>query len=125
LFLLALILCPGVSSAQQEETPRDTEAAVARASAEQPTPADQPSAEEPAAASAESDVAAPAVEGPLYVVTPEGDSAEEVREIYREGDLAFLHFFWWWIVLIAGLAGAGALAYWIWGKRRPKRMSRL
>lgn len=120
--LLALVVLPGVSSAQQDETPRDASDAQLD---DRPTTPEQPpagDAEEPA--TAEIPTAAP-VPGPLYVVTHEGDSAEEVREIYREGDLAFLNFFWWWVVLIAGLAGVGGVAYWIWGRRRPKRASRL
>lgn len=66
------------------------------------------------------------VEGPLYVVstdTAEPPSDQEIREIYREGDQTFLNVFWWWFVLIAGLAGLGAGAWWIWGNRGPRRLS--
>jgi len=114
--VLALSLIPGVSNARQDETPRDTEAAAADVAGEPPTAGEATPAQGETAAG---------VEGPLYVVTREEDTAEEVREIYREGDLAFLNFFWWWIVLIAGLTAIGAGAYWIWGRRKPRRASRL
>lgn len=74
-----------------------------------------------------------AIQGPLYHVTtgddPPGEVASEdpgeIRAIYAEGDEVFLEAFWWWVVGIAGLAGTGALSWWIWGNRQPRRASRL
>ena len=74
-----------------------------------------------------------AIQGPLFHVTtgddPTGEVApedpEDIRAIYAEGDEVFLQAFWWWVVGVAGLAGIGALAWWIWGNRQPRRASRL
>ena len=63
------------------------------------------------------------MEGPLYTVAPEADPVEqaaEVREIYRESDQTFLNVLWWWVVLIAVLAGAGYGAFMLWGRRQPR-----
>ena len=65
------------------------------------------------------------VEGPLFVVASDLDDSQDVTEIYQEGEKRFLSFFWFWLVLLAGLAGLGGLAWWIWGKRQPRRMGKL
>jgi hypothetical protein len=66
-----------------------------------------------------------AVEGPLYVVAADLEDPQDVNEIYRDGEETFLGFFWFWFVAIAALAGVGGLAWWIWGKRNPRRMGKL
>ena len=98
---------PQVSSAQGDETPAETPA-VSPAAPEEPATEEQPS---------------PAPE--LYVVSSgdEPDSLAEVQEIYREGDKPFVAFFWFWLVLIGGLAGVGGLAWFLWGRRGPPRIS--
>ncbi len=105
--LFVLVAVPQVSSAQGDETPAETPA-VSPAAPEEPATEEQPS---------------PAPE--LYVVSSgdEPDSLAEVQEIYREGDKPFVAFFWFWLVLIGGLAGVGGLAWFLWGRRGPPRIS--
>lgn len=73
------------------------------------------------------DAAPPQVEGPLFVVAPEGTphggghgDAREVREIYRASDQTFVNVLWWWVLLVAVIAGLGYGAWMIWGRRTPR-----
>lgn len=81
-----------------------------------------PTAEEGSEAPA---IEAPAVDGPLFVMASDVEEIEQVHEIYQESEKTFLGFFWFWFVLIAALAGLGGLAWWIWGKREPRRAGKL
>ncbi len=86
-------------------------------------PDPDPGAASPAGAPSGSENAPPGVEGPLFTVAPEGeplDDAQQVREIYRESDQTFVNVLWWWVVLIAVLAGAGYGAWMLWGRRQPR-----
>lgn len=120
---LLLALPAAQAGAQQQDAPEGAQGEV-------------PASPEPPAAADPTPPAVPeGVEGPLFVVTT-GDEAEatadatpserdEALEIYAEGEDTFLTVFWWWVVGIAALAGLGALIWWIWGRRQPRRASRL
>lgn len=96
-----------------------TEAAEA-VSPEIETVENVPPAGETPAEAVEAVEAATPVEGPLFVVATDLEAPQDVNEIYADGEETFLGFFWFWFVVIAAIAGAGGLAWWIWGKRNPR-----
>jgi membrane protein required for beta-lactamase induction len=100
------LVVPGASIAQEVETP--AEATVSAQEEQEPATAEQPS---------------PPQE--LYVVSQgeEPGTLAEVQEIYRDSDRTFAAVFWYWLLAIVGLAGLGALAWFIWGRRGPPRIS--
>lgn len=93
---------------------------------EQPTSGEAPATEEAVEAGEATPAVPEGVEGPLFVVSPpEEPAGEDVREIYNDGDEAFAAFFWFWMGLIAVIAGIGGVAYLIWGPRKTTRSSHL
>ncbi len=109
----ALLLCVSPApSAQGDETPETVEAVPTETGDETPTAAPPTDEHRP-----------PGVEGPLFVVSPdevEPGDAQQVREIYRRSDTTFANVLWWWVVLLAVLAGLGYGAYVLWGRRQPR-----
>jgi len=128
-----IVLRAPIAGAQESPPAPAAEPAAAPvgAAAAETTPATEgEAASEEAPTEAEADGATPAVpegvEGPLFVVSPPEEAvADDVREIYSEGDDAFASFFWFWLGLIAVIAGIGGVAYLIWGRGKPARSSRL
>lgn len=148
-FLLALVVAAPVN-AQQDETPETGQNVPTEPGGETPAPtAANPNAQPegvpqappeappegtpqaPPEAPPGAEDAPPQVEGPLFVVAPEGTphgsahggahgDAQEVRGIYRASDQTFANVLWWWVLLIAVIAGLGYGAWMIWGRRTPR-----
>ncbi len=116
LITIVALASPAFAQEQAPEAVPTGEETVAPAGDETPT--------EPAEASEAVEAPTP-VEGPLFVVATDLEDPQDVKEIYREGEETFLGFFWFWFAVVAAIAGAGGLAWWIWGKRNPSRMGKL
>ncbi len=128
--LLSLIAAVGLAMAASGPAAGAPAAGAPAADTPEPeTPeADTPAADTPEAETPEA--ITPAVTGPLYPVSLADEeqvepTPEDIRQIYDEADDVFVTAFWWWCGLIAVLAGLGGGAYWIWGRRGPRRLSGL